>query len=309
MKRALLFLCIFILPLIVSAADPSKSYWVIGSFNTSEGAKKEVGRLDYWITQPIRIAAVKINQATKYRLLVSDNTYQSQMSRFETLGIKPWKTKLTPSDLDVPMVTGRFGANLSYVLVLAGFRDEAQANQHAEDLRKQSKAPVDVVATSVNDDDYYRVVAGPYDAEVAVVRDQFVLMGIDDAWWLDMPRTALVTRVDRPKKVVVPDAINTYHAEESNSIPVVEASIGSIPDGTVMRAPLPQESYVDYCVNKANSAERGQYCRDGKFVSQSQRKIEAMGEAALFKFCATEAAGNERRQYCKNGNLSAGSGI
>ena len=302
MKRTLLFLCFYVLSFPVFAAELSKSYWVIGSFSTPESAKKEVSRLGYWITQPIRIAAVKANRRTNYRLLVTDRTYQSQKNQLNKLGISPWKTRLTPSDLDVPMVTGKSAEKLSYVLVLAGFRDEALAEQHAESLRRRSEASVDVVATSLNNSDYYRVVSGPYNTEVTVVQDQFVLMGIDDAWWLDVPVKSLVTRLDK-HEVVEPQRSKSNQLEESNTIPVIEASVGLIPDHMVLRAPKSHESYVEYCIQKATFAERKRYCGDGDFISQSQRRIEAMGESALFTFCATKATGGERKEYCKNEKL------
>ena len=40
------------------------------------------------------------------------------------------------------MVTGKTAVKLSYVLVLASFRDEVLAEQHAESLRKRSEASV-----------------------------------------------------------------------------------------------------------------------------------------------------------------------
>jgi hypothetical protein len=304
MKRIVLFLCFSLLSAIILAAEPVKSYWVVGSFDTSEAANKELARLDYWITQVIRVAAVKSGPTIKYRLLVADNTYQVQKHQLERLGIKPWKIIFSPSDLEPLMATGSLDGNLSYVLVLAGFRDEALANQHAMKLRMQSKEPIDVKATSVNNRDYYRVVTGPYDAEVSVVRDQFVLMGIDDAWWLGMPTFEVDAGLDSPREVVEPEQSSAYRIERSNNIPIVEASVNSIPIRAVMRAPKPQESYIEYCVKKANPAERSQYCRDGKFVLQSQRKIEVMGEFALFQFCATEAVGGERKQFCSNSNMS-----
>jgi hypothetical protein len=263
-----------------------------------------VERLGSWINQPIRIEKVNLGQKTRYRLLVTDGAYQSQINEFNKLGIKPWKTRSRASDFDIPIVAGQLAVKSSYVLVLADFHHEAQAERIAENLRKQTKEPIDVVDAPVNNSDYYRIVNRPYDNEDSVVRDQFVLMGMDDTWWLTLPARDLVDYVDK-HEVVASTLSKPYQSEASNIISVVEASINSVPTGTVLRAPKAHESYVEYCVNKAKPAERKQYCGDGRFISQSEHRIESMGESVLFKFCATEANGNERRQYCNNENLSS----
>lgn len=302
MTKTLLMICFLIFPAALFADENSQLFWVVGSFTSPESAQKELRRLEYRI-RPIRIAAVRSNSETRYRLLIDDSVYAEHNDALAKLGIKPWRTKISPSELSAPMVTAKLGANLSYVLVLAGFRDKDYAEQHAEKLKSESGKPVRVIETTSGDRDYYRVVSGPYDAEVAVVRDQFVLMGIDDAWWLNIPK--LVTLVP-DSMVPLQPATNAIPVSISgvDPIPVVEASVNAIPEGTVLRAPMKGESYIDYCVKKANGAERAQYCADGEFISQLSHRVESMGEAALFKFCATEATGMERRIYCDNDNLA-----
>jgi len=303
MAKTVLAICFFILSISVAAEETSKRYWVVGSFASAVSAQKELKRLEYRI-RPIRIVVAKSGNKTRYRLLVSDGVYSQHQEPLRKFGIEPWQTSMTPGEMGAPMVTAKLGANLNYVLVLAGFRDKKYAEQHAEKLKADTNEPVRVIEAPIGDSDYYRVVSGPYDAEIAGVRDQFVLMGIDDAWWLDVP--ALVTHVPalmpesalaQPEQAVVSEYV-------SSQIPVVEASVNTIPEGMVLRSPEAGESYIDYCVKKANAAEREQYCRDGEFVPKMVYRVESMGETALFKFCATEATGTERRLYCDNDELA-----
>ncbi|MBL4680943.1 MAG: SPOR domain-containing protein [Pseudomonadales bacterium] len=299
MTKTVLAICFFILSISVAAEEISKRYWVVGSFASTASAKKELKRLEYRI-RPIRIVVAKSGDKTRYRLLVSDEVYSQHQEALRNFGIEPWQTSMTLGEMGAPMVTAKLGANLNYVLVLAGFRDKNYAEQHAEKLKADTSEPVRVIEASIGNGEYYRVVSGPYDAEIAGVRDQFVLMGIDDAWWLDVP--ALVTHVPaliltQPEQVVVSEYA-------PSQIPVVEASVNTIPEGVVLRSPEAGESYIDYCVKKANAAEREQYCRDGEFVPKMVYRVESMGETALFKFCATEATGAERRLYCDNDDLA-----
>ena len=65
--------------------------------------------------------------------------------------------------------------------------------------------------------------------------------------------------------------------------------------------PGANESYVEYCLRRANKMEREIYCADGSFNRiANAEKNSAEADANRLKYCALHATGRERREMCRN---------
>ena len=280
-------------------------YWSIGSYNVLANATAEKNRLSVVTGLSIEITATTIEGVDTYRLVIEKDDYpKKQRQKIIDAGITPWTISIESIQLTSAEKASQEGAvsGMDYFLVVAGFSQEVQANLALSSFQADGIENLHIEETSIARAPWYRVLHGPFEAPFETVLSEIRGQGVTDAWWVkrepEMVREVeIATEPVRP--IAMPEPV----------VPLVAPAIPSPP--TMMRnkqiisdpsPPNPNESYLDYCIKKANALERAVYCQDGSFsgliVAEKNNSRMDEGPKALANYCAMRASLWERRKYC-----------
>jgi hypothetical protein len=322
MKKVIIVLAILV-GFQASAQDQKKNYWSLGSFNALINAISEKNRLTDVTGLPVQVAIFYDGDRRWYRTVVEKDGSSAQEKKIISVGINPWTLPLSADQLAmVDEELEKTEAQLDekeYFLVLAGFRGDFRAVRFIDKLSADGLEELQIETSSIAGAPWYRVMHGPYNLAQASVSEEVRVRGISDAWWVRrgaepgdrferVPVAEIVPLVAVAVAVIEP-------VIESFIEPVVEPIVEPVKVAVVEPVPEPKlsppkagESYLDYCVNKANEMEREVYCQDGFFkgLIMAEKKIRddgllaGKGGHAIAEFCAVQASAAEREIYCAN---------
>ncbi|HIG40285.1 MAG TPA: SPOR domain-containing protein [Gammaproteobacteria bacterium] len=305
--------CLWLLLATLTVVYPQAiaDYWSLGAFRVEENAARERDRLS-----AVTGMNVELSQSGNiYRVVIEKGSDSAaQKETLEDLGLSPWLLSKNPSLVTSNRATKTEAMDLGdgYLLVLASFTDDVSAGVLLEKLRDDGIDPVAVIRANVNGTSYYRVVQGPFDTKAGVNTD-YSRYGIDDAWWMvsrglqvaSVPAYASAEKASSAKdEVPQMETVNESGGVTVVSIPDVMPKIMQAEETEpvyVMSPPAPGESYIDYCLKRANKMERTIYCSDAVFnrIATVQRRIEE-GNSAKLNYCALHATRSQRKQLCED---------
>ncbi len=297
-------------------------YWAVGAFRSQGNAEREQARIADLTAMDVEV----MQSGEMYRVVVAKNDDPDmQKMALEDLGLTPWslgspgaKVAAVASSSPAPRVEG---AGSGYLLVLASFRDEASANALRLRMEQDNVADLGVMTRDVGGETYYRLVQGPHSNKDGVNTD-YSNYGIEGAWWIGGETAAVASKamdpeipmmevVDDDGNVSVVEIPDQMTSKNTGSAPAASAAVGGMA-GTMaaepqrdvvyeVSPPRANESYVDYCLRRANKMEREIYCADGSFNRiANAEKNSAEADANRLKYCALHATGRERREMCRN---------
>jgi hypothetical protein len=178
-------------------------------------------------------------------------------------------------------------AEVDYYLIIGSFRNKDRADKALAMFAKRSVDKLAIQKAEAFGETWHRVAHGPYDVINNSLKTEFVAIGVHDAWWLQIERLVAAVEITPAPAAVVVD----------------EPSI---------TPPRADESYIHYCVSKANAAERNIYCSDSDFsalgeIEKSSATLaqvqQGLGDSpkelqALAGFCLLKANASQRATYC-----------
>jgi hypothetical protein len=294
---------VFAIPLSVYANDHEAGYWSLGAFSTAENALVEKARLAGMIGLPIQIAVFAEGDMALFRLVIKkDEDPANQKKMILDSGVSPWSIVFDEVRLmEEQALSTTSGQNLEYFLVLAGFRSKDKADALLAGFNNSDGVNFLLQESELGSASWYRVVHGPFGQPDKSVKTKFNQQGFKDTWWV----RSIVEEIDE-------DSMARSSAElepRSETVVAPGDELSKASPVLSLTAPVAGESYLDYCIKKANQLERSVYCQDGAFdnLSLSERNGMPLGEAAvaagdkaLADFCALKATSEERDLYCNN---------
>jgi hypothetical protein len=265
MKYFILCFSLIVLPLNASAEESRKPYWVVGSFDSMQGATDERRRLEYETGLPVQIATV--NEGATFRIVIAKTAVSE--AQLEIEGFEPWTLSFSESFLEIPLEDSGETGVMDYYLVLSSFKHADRAHSFADQVISSELQSVEVSMTALNDETLYRVVHGPFDQRVDSVRNSYNDIVGNDTWW-----------------------ILTARPEPAQSESVVSQK-------SELRGPEIGDSYVEYCGTKANRSEREAFCSDGQIEGEISKTAEflSLNDRTYVTYC-TQAPGKDRMKYC-----------
>ena len=306
MKNVIIVIAILV-GLQVTAQDQKKDYWSLGSFKLLINAISEKNRLTDVTGLPIQVATFYDGDRRWYRTVVAKDGSSSQEKKIINVGINPWALPLSADQLamvDEELEKSEVQMDeKEYFLVLAGFRGDFRADRFLGKLSAQGVDELQVETSSIAGAPWYRVMHGPFNLAQASVSAEIRSRGISDAWWVRRGAEP----GDRFERVPVAEIVPLVPVVAAVVEPVKVAVIEPVPEPK-LDPPKAGDSYLDYCVKKANEMEREVYCQDGFFkgLIMAEKKIKDDGLIAggsgnaITEFCAVQASAAEREIYCAN---------
>ncbi len=315
---------IFVIAILVGfqviAQDQKKDYWSLGSFTELINAISEKNRLIDVTGLPIQVATFYDGDRRWYRTVVEKDGSSSQEKKIIDVGINPWTLPLSADqlamvDVELEKTEARMD-DKEYFLVLAGFRADFRADRFIGNLSADGLAELQVETSSIAGAPWYRVMHGPFNLAQASVSDEIRSRGISDAWWVrrgaepgdsfERVPVAEIVPVVAVALAVIEPVIEPI--VEPIKVAVVEPVVKPVVEEPKLNPPKAGESYLDYCVQKANEMEREVYCQDGFFkgLIMAEKKIKDDGLIAggsgnaITEFCAVQASAAEREIFCAN---------
>lgn len=315
---------IFVIAILVGfqviAQDQKKDYWSLGSFNELINAISEKNRLTDITGLPVQVATFYDGDQRWYRTVVEKDGSSRQEKKIIDVGINPWTLPLSADqlamvDVELEKTEARMDEK-EYFLVLAGFRADFRAHRFIGNLSADGLAELQVEQASIAGAPWYRVMHGPFNLAQASVSEEIRSRGISDAWWVrrggepgdkfERVPVAEIVPVVAVALAVIEPVIEPI--VEPIKVAVVEPVVEPVVEEPKLNPPKAGESYLDYCVQKANEMEREVYCQDGFFkgLIMAEKKIKddgliAGGSAhAITEFCAVQASAAEREIFCAN---------
>lgn len=284
MKRKMQLTILVMSAVLVVSTVNAESYWSLGSYSLKSNADRERDR----IAERTGLAVEVVSSGDLYRVVVEkDADPELQKSTIEDIGISPWT--LSGDDVE-PVVESESMESESlatrYHLVLASFLDETSAEMLMERLVQDGIDGTSVVAAEVKGVTFYRLVQGPF-ADRSSVDADFSAYGIVDTWWAQTSEPALEMRDEgEPASAIAV-------VEEADTSPEPEPVYTISPPGA-------GESYVSYCLRRANKMERAVYCKNGDFnrIANAERRNKR-GNTWL-TYCALHATAKERKEKCQD---------
>ncbi len=178
---------------------------------------------------------------------------------------------------------------VDYYLIIGSFRSKNRADKALAMFARRSVDKLAIQKAEAFGEAWHRVAHGPYDTVSNSLKDEFVAIGVHDAWWLQKIRTMTVT-------LVVTEEPTTPRAVEEKQI----------------TRPRAGDSYISYCVQKANAPERAIYCSDSDFntLGELEKNSATLAEVqqglgdspeelrALAGFCLLKATASQRATHC-----------
>lgn len=318
MKKVIVVLAILV-GFQVSAQDQKKNYWSLGSFNELINAISEKNRLTEVTGLPIQVATFYDGDRRWYRTVVEKDGSSAQEKNLINVGINPWTLPLSADQLAmVDEELEKTAAQMDekeYFLVLAGFRGDFRAVRFIDKLSANGLEELQIETSSIAGAPWYRVMHGPYNIAQASVSEEVRVRGISDAWWVRRGAEPGDKFERVPVAEIVPVVAVAVAVIEPVIEPIIEPVVEPVKVAVIEPVPEPKlsppkagESYLDYCVNKANEMEREVYCQDGFFkgLIMAEKKIRdggliaGKGLNAITEFCALQASAAEREIYCAN---------
>jgi hypothetical protein len=310
MKKVIIVIAILV-GLQVIAQDQKKDYWSLSSFKLLINAISEKNRLVDVTGLPIQVATFYDGNRRWYRTVVAKDGSSSQEKKLINVGINPWTLPLSADQL--AMVDEELEKTevqmdeKEYFLVLAGFRGDFRADRFLGNLSAEGVDDLQIETSSIAGAPWYRVMHGPFNIAQASVSAEIRSRGISDSWWVRRGAEP----GDRFERVPVAEIVPVVAVVAAVVEPIVEpvkvAVIEPVPEPK-LSSPKAGESYIDYCVKKANEMEREVYCQDGFFkgLIMAEKKIKddglmaGKGGNAITEFCAVQASAAQREIYCAN---------
>lgn len=302
MKKTSVICGVLLVVFAFFANAASTGFWVVGSFDSLASATTEKRRVEGVSGLPVRIGTFNRDNVTSYRLLVEkDSTPELQREKLIDAGVSPWTLTVDSNVMDLS-AEDVSNAKWAQYLVLAGFRNEARAHQFVEQMNSNGISDLMLDEIVLQGTPYFRVLYGPFDTKGNDVREQVRTMGITDAWWV-------TKAVEQPVADSQPEAVIEIAPKKEQRIMVPEPAPTPVPEPALqVSAPRPGESYFDYCIKRANSAERERYCKDGQFLSAAvrgeQARQGALNQEQYFVFCTTQADAHQRKTHCTDAQLA-----
>ena len=255
---------------------------------------------------PIEISSFAIDGDEVFRLVLKAADYAGYEQQFKDLKIEPWALTVSPNRLVLPPEADVSNGKEFY-LVVAGFRDQAVAEALSLKLSRETSTNFAVELAKVYSAPYYRVMTGPYRFIKKSVEQKVIGTGINDGWWVSrsksMTEAVLVKSEVNEKESITANG----SSEIDSSGSAVASSINNTPKTTrttrTLRSPRPGETFVEFCVQRANAAERDQFCGDSEFLVESMQRgasLQAMSREEYYEFCGSQASRAERLQYCSD---------
>ncbi len=291
MKKVIQLTIILMSALYFVSSASAASYWSVGSFSQQDNAERERARISHETGMNVEV----VRSGSLYRVVVAkDSDPDIQKSMLEAVGLSPWSL---PDDNVEPVAVPAMAKNpepvqTGFSLVLASFLDEISAETLQERLAQDGIEDLSVMSAVVNGRTYYRLLQGPY-SDRAGVNTDFSAYGIGDTWWMASSTPVAVADV----------VMERADPEPAEPIGVVE--VGTMPETPpepvyTISPPGAGESYINYCLRRANKMERAIYCKDGDFnrISNAERRLRERGES--HDYCALTANSRERKQKCRN---------
>lgn len=323
MRPISILLCGLLLTVGVSAEVKAAQaeFWVVGSFESLPGAITEQRRIEGRSGLSVRIGT--FNRATQpaYRLLIEKNDRPDrQRQKIRDAGITPWTLKTSASSLDWS-ADDVSEHDWAQYLVLAGFRDEARAGQFVQRLKSEGLSDLGLDEIEMDGTPYFRVLYGPFDMKDKEVLEEVKELGLTDSWWVikdggERPRQSksFASRPDeKPRESKTAPSMSDEKPRESTTTASMsdETPMDSSPreSQSAMRVspPGPGESLLDYCMKRANSAERERFCQDGGSMSVAVKAEQArrghLSDEEYFRFCTSEATADQRKEHCSDAEL------
>jgi cell division protein FtsN len=314
MKKVIIVLAILV-GFQASAQDQKKNYWSLGSFSALINAISEKNRLTDVTGLPVQVATFYDGDRRWYRTVVEKDGSSAQEKKIISVGINPWTLPLSADQLAmVDEELEKTEAQLDekeYFLVLAGFRADFRADRFLGNLSSEGMDELQIETSSIAGAPWYRVMHGPFNLAQASVSDEIRSHGISDAWWVRRGAEP----GDKFERVPVAEIVPLVAVAVAVIEPVIEPIVEPVKVAVIEPVPEPKldppkagESYLDYCVTKANEMEREVYCQDGFFkgLIMAEKKIKddgllaGKGGNAITEFCAVQASAAEREIYCAN---------
>lgn len=297
MRITSVFCGVLLVVFVLIANAASTGFWVVGSFESLASATTEKRRLEGVSGLPVRIGTSNRGDVTSYRLLVEkDSAPELQKEKLIDAGVSPWTVSVDSNVMDLS-ADDVSNATWAQYLVLAGFRSEERAHQFVEQMNTNGISDLMLDEIALRGAPYFRVLYGPFDTKGNDVREQVRAMGITDAWWV-------TKAVEQQVAATQPEAVIEIAPREEQRITVPPEPEPALQ----VSAPRPGESYFDYCVKRANSAERDRYCKDGQFLSAAvrgeQARQGALNQEQYFVFCTTQADAHQRKTHCTDAQLA-----
>ena len=281
----------FATALLIAATVPVHAdYWSLASFSSEENGMKGLARLSDSVP-----GAVLAESGGRYRVLVEKSASpDAQKSALETEGYWPW----TVYAADVDRVLTHTGNRLTtrHYLVAGSFTNERSAQTFMKKLQSDGRDSAEIQMAEVAGAIHYRVTLGPYDSRSMADTD-FSAYGIDSPWWMTVTVESMVAEQIRDDAA---DDEPAYVAEETVSV-AVDMDVEEEPVYTIT-PPAANESYVDYCLRKANAMERSIYCKNDDFNRIAAAEVQAAGDSdkASLLNCALQSR-DGTMQDCRRG--------
>lgn len=307
MRQIAILLCGLLLVAGVSVetkAEPTE-FWVVGSFKSLPGAITEKRRIEGRSGLAVRVGTFNRTNVPSWRLLIEkDRAPQRQRQKIIDAGITPWTLKINASSLDWS-ADDASEYDWARYLVLAGFRSEARAYEFVESLRGQGLSDLGIDEIGMAGRPYFRVLYGPFDMQDREVLEEVKAMGLTDSWWV-------IKDSGNRKSQAVASTSEDELPESGTTTPMPDetprqSQPRQSPSRMAVNPPRAGESWMDYCVNRANSAERRQFCKDGGFMSTAVKAEQArrgqLSDEEYFLFCTSEATADQRDEHCTDAQL------
>ncbi len=295
---------------IIALSSPVfADYWAIGAFKMKANAERERDRIARETGLPI-VVVQTIDGSDVYRVVLEqDKKPGAQKMALIDAGLSPWPVSMNEVTEVVRSEGSMSNETTGHLLVLGSFPNELSAVNLSETLASKGVDMLGIASADVSGRTYYRVVHGPFMDKSMVLTD-FSQLGIDGAWWLTssgaVSGNAMLAQDNSSqnktsKNMDANDAGYQSQSQSQNETNEAAAAEEMAEAARMISPPNADESYVDYCLGRANAEERVIYCRNGVFnrIAKARRQMSE-SRAETLEYCLLHATGAERREKCKD---------
>jgi hypothetical protein len=265
------FSCFAFAFLMAVSFSAQADYWSLASFSNEGNGMKGLARIKDNIPNAVLAAS-----GDRYRVVVEKSAdAASQKMQLETDGYWPWT--VYASQINQIMTDTSTRISVEHYLVAGSFTNERGAQTFMRSLQSDGRNDVEIQMGAVGDAMHYRVVQGPYE-ERSLADTDLRAYGIDRPWWLTVTKESLVAE----------SMMDSEGAPMEETLSVeVEMDVEKEPVYSIT-PPSSDESYVMYCLHKANPEERALYCKNDDFnrIATAEAESSGFSSKAALMACA-----------------------